>query len=284
MPNGTNIVLANSWNGFAFRRPVTKLVVVEHHCIFDSAYISYRSFPQAIFHEQMIRRFEQAGMQAADALVAVSSYTAQKLHEALGGSVAEVIYNGVDTDFFSPCSDAKTSVKNRTRHLLFVGNLSRRKGADLLPDIMRKLGPGYELGYTSSLRTNNTYANMPGMQPLGHLNMEQLVGAYREADLVLFPTRLEGFGYVAAEAMACGTPVVATNCSALPELIENGVTGRLCPMDDTTAFADAVRELTGDPERLTEMGQLARTKASGCFNANRMVEKYLTLFDRLLAG
>ena len=284
MPNGTNVVLANSWNGFAFCRLGIKLVVVEHHCIFDSAYIPYRSFPQAIFHEQMIRRFELASLQAADALVAVSEYTAQKLHETLGGPVAEVIHNGIDTDYFCPAPSSMTPKKDRTRRLLFVGNLSLRKGADLLPDIMLKLGSGYELGYTSGLRTNNTYANVPGMKPLGRLNMDQLVDVYREADLVLFPTRLEGFGYVAAEAMACGTPVVATNCSALPELIENGVTGRLCPANDTTAFAKAIRELTADPKRLTEMGQRARAKASGCFNVNRMVEKYLTLFDRLLAG
>ncbi|RKY70749.1 MAG: glycosyltransferase family 1 protein [Candidatus Latescibacterota bacterium] len=282
-PPGVEVILANTWNGFAFHRSGIKLVVVEHHCIFDPAYAPYRSLLQTVFHENLVRRFEQASLRTADALVAVSAYTARMVRKALGGPMAEVIHNGIDTDFFCPGQQAKTPVKDRTVRLLFVGNLSRRKGADLLPDIMRKLGPGYELRYTSGLRTNDPYMNVPGMKPLGRLNQQQMLDAYRHADIVLFPTRLEGFGYAAAEAMACGTSVVATDCSSLPELIDDGVTGRLCPMDDVKAFAAAVSELVAQPERLLQMGRKARKAIEKQFTLKRMAHEYIGLFEDLLA-
>jgi glycosyltransferase involved in cell wall biosynthesis len=90
------------------------------------------------------------------------------------------------------------------------------------------------------------------------MNQQQILDAYRHADIVLFPTGLEGLPLAAAEAMACGTPVVATDCSSLPELIEDGVTGRLCPVDDVKAFAAAVSELAARPEHFLQMGTKAR--------------------------
>jgi glycosyltransferase involved in cell wall biosynthesis len=282
-PLGVDVILANTWNGFAFHRPKSKLVVVEHLCIFDPAYVLYRSLLQAVFNETLVRRFEQASLRAADALVAVSAYTARMVRKALGGPMAEVIHNGIDTDFFCPSQQAKISPKNRTVRLLFVGNLSRRKGADLLPGIMRKLGSGYELLYTSGLRTNDPYVNVPGMKPLGRLNQQQILDAYRHADIVLFPTRLEGLPLAAAEAMASGTPVVATDCSSLPELIDDGVTGRLCPMDDVKAFAVAVSELAAQPESLLQMGRKARKAIEKQFTLKRMIHEYIGLFENLLA-
>ena len=283
-PPGVEVILANTWNGFVFHRSGSKLVVVEHHCIFDPAYSPHRSLLQAVFHETLVRRFEQASLRTADALVAVSAYTARMVQKTLGGPMAEVIHNGIDTNFFRPGQQAKTSTKDRTVRLLFVGNLSRRKGADLLPNIMRKLGPGYELRYTSGLRTNDPYVNVPGMKPLGRLTQQQMLDAYRHADIVLFPTRLEGFGYAAAEAMACGTPVVATDCSSLPELIDDGVTGRLCPMDDVKAFAAAVSELVAQPERSLQMGRKARKAIEKQFTLKRMVHEYIGLFENLLGN
>lgn len=283
-PPGVEVILANTWNGFAFHRQGSKLVVVEHLCIFDPAYAPYRSLLQAVFHENLVRRFEQASLRTADALVAVSAYNAQMVQKTLGGPMAEVIHNGIDTDFFCPGQQAKTSTKDRTVRLLFVGNLSRRKGVDLLPDIMRKLGPGYELRYTSGLRTNDPYVKVPGMKPLGRLNQQQMLDAYRHADIVLFPTRLEGLPYAAAEAMACGTSVVATDCSSLPELIEDEVTGRLCPMDDVKAFAAAVSEFAAQPERLFQMGRKARKAIEKQFTLKKMAHEYIGLFENLLGG
>jgi glycosyltransferase involved in cell wall biosynthesis len=119
------------------------------------------------------------------------------------------------------------------------------------------------------------------MVPLGRLTRDELRDEYRRADLLLFPTRLEGFGYAVAEAMACGTPVVTTRCSALPELVDDGRTGRLCRMDDVAGFADAVRELVADNELLYRMGRAARMIAIERFSMSRMAHSYAALLAEL---
>lgn len=287
-PADTNIILANTVNGFVFRRRGCRLVVVEHHCVFDDAYAPYRGRLQALYHEYLLRPFEGASLRAADALVAVSGYTARSLRAALGGPSAKVILNAVDTEFFCPAAapapPPPPEPGPRPLRLLFVGNLIRRKGADLLPRIMGELGAGFELHFTVGLRGRNPYAGVANMKPLGRLSRAGLREAYRAADLLLLPSRLEGFGYAAAEAMACATPVVASATSSLPEIVEDRVTGRLCPVDDVDAFVAAVRELAADRAALEEMGRRARQTAVARFGVGRWVDEYVDLFGTLMAG
>lgn len=281
-PPDTQVTLTTINIAFALKRAGIPLAAVEHHCVLDPAYIPYRSTAQAIYHEALVRRFELASLKTADAIVAISEYTAASLHHALGGPKAHVILNGIETDFFCPRSEEHIHNKeHRPFQLLFVGNLIYRKGADLLPRILKHLGPGYELRYTSGLRTRDDFTGHPNMQSLGRPTREQLRNAYREADILLFPTRFEGFGYAVAEAMACGTPVVTTDCSSLPELVDDGVNGVLCPIDDVDAFVTAIQDLAADPKRLVAMGRSARKKAISCFNIDRMAQDYGDLLQEL---
>ncbi len=281
-PADTDITIASASYGFAVRRPGNKLIAVEHHCVLDPTYRPYRSWFQAIYHQGLLRAFEKASLMAADAIVAVSRYTAGSLTRAMGCDGIDVIANGIETDFFCPSPEGKPPLSDRPVRLLFVGNLTRRKGADLLPDIMNRLGPGFELHYTSGLRTDGSASRSSNMKPLGRLDRRQLRDAYRRADLFLFPTRFEGFGYAVVEAMACGTPAVVTDCSSLPELVEDGVTGRLCPIDNTEAFANAVRDLAGNETGLRDMGQRARAVAVERWSLPRMARDYSELCERVL--
>ncbi len=172
------------------------------------------------------------------------------------------------------------SKKKKTR-LLFVGNLTKRKGSDLLPRIMKKLGKGYELYYTCGLRTKDPFVNITTMISLGRLDQAGLIKAYQEADIVLFPTRLEGFGLTAIEAMSCGTPVIASDCSSLPEIIEHGKTGMLCPTNNIDAFADTVKELATQPDRLIDMGRKARNSVEKKFGIDKMINEYISLINTL---
>ena len=282
-PADADITLANLGAGFAFQRPGRKLVLVEHHCVFDPAFAPYRSGRQALVHETLLRHIERKSLKACDALVTVSAYTAESLRAALGGPPATVILNGIETDYFTPPETPAPRADGRPFGLLFVGNPSRRKGADLLPAVMDRLGPGFELRYTIGLRSDDPFAGVAGMRRLGRLSQDELRAAYRDADALLFPSRLEGFGYAAAEAMACGTPAVVAASSALPELIDDGVDGRLCPVDDVDAFAAAIRDLAADPGALAEMGRRARAKAVDKFSLDAMAAQYVALFERLLA-
>lgn len=284
IPAEADTVIAPSNFAFALPGRHYKLITYEHHCVFDPAYRPYRSVKQAVFHELALRWYELASFRRADAVVAVSAYTAESLRTTLGVDDVTVITNGIETDFFVPREGGKPPRQGRRFRLLYVGNMLRRKGFDLLPQIMTELGDDFELLYTSGLRTSADDSPCANMFPLGRLSDEGLRDAYQNADLLLFPTRFEGFGYAAAEAMACGTPVVASDNSALPEVVQHGKTGLLCPTDDVGAFVSAIRGLSEDDSRRQEMGVAGAHIAQTNFGIRTMAETFKTLICRLRSG
>ena len=282
LPKDTDIIAVHSWWAFAFRREGVPLVMIEHGLVLDPDYQPYRTFAQALRHRLLLRQFISAGLAAADAVVSVSQYTATSLQKVFGYNDSIVILNGIDTNFFSPESVVDTKQTNDRRFkVLFVGHLIRRKGADLLPHIMRELGKNYELRYTSGWRQNLELERLPNMTPLGLLNQEQLREEYRSANILLFPTRFDGFGLPVVEAMACSTPVVASRCCATPELVEDGISGTLCPLDDIKCFTSAIRTIANDPIKAASMGTKAREYALKYFQDVAMIEKYVRLFEKL---
>jgi N-acetyl-alpha-D-glucosaminyl L-malate synthase BshA len=102
------------------------------------------------------------------------------------------------------------------------------------------------------------------------------------ADLMLMPSELESFGLAALEAMACLVPTIATRVGGVPELIEDGVTGRLFPVGDTDAMAEAAVELLSDPERLAEMGRAGRASAQARYCATRIIPLYEKYYEEVL--
>jgi glycosyltransferase involved in cell wall biosynthesis len=157
-----------------------------------------------------------------------------------------------------------------------------RKGADLLAPIMRELVPDFELRFTSGLRDLKINDAVPNMIPLGRLAEDsQLQEAYHQCDALLFPSRFEGLPHAPLEAMACGKPVIAANSSSLAEVVEDGVTGILCPTDDIGAFVTACRRLADNPEVLREYGKAARRRVEEYFSEDVIIPQYISLYERL---
>lgn len=279
-PAGTDIVIANSWNAFAFKRAGLPLIVIEHHCVFDPAFSSFQSTAQNLYHRFWVKPYAMRSFRAADAIVAVSEFTARSLQRNAGLENVQVIYNWIDTDVFRPRPEARPI--GRPFRLLYVGNSSCRKGGDLLAPIMRELGAGFELRFTAGLKAKSREDDQFNMIRLGKLSDEELVRAYQECDALIFPTRFEGFGYAALEAMACGKPVITSNNTALPEVVADGVTGILCETGDTGAFADACRVLAKNFERSSLMGGAGRHRAVGLFSESCALDRYRGLIDTVL--
>jgi len=280
-PENTDIILTNSWNGYAFSRKGIPMVTVDRLFILDPLLNYYKNMLQKIYHNVLIKPYIKASVKRSHAVVAVSEYTAGVMSDILRIPRPRVILNAVDTDFFTPSPEKTENNDRKPFRLFFSGNLSRRKGADLLSPIMQRLGKGFELYYTAGLRKKELPGSIKGlMHPLGSLTQAQMRQQYRRADLLLFPSRGEGLSRAIMESLACGTPVVTSNVSSMPEAVTPEV-GRLCRPDNPDAFANAIKELASDPVRLNVNRAAARERAEKFFELKRMVEDYVNLFQML---
>ena len=97
-------------------------------------------------------------------------------------------------------------------------------------------------------------------------------------------TTAEPFGLVIIEGMAHGKPVVATNGGGVPEIVTDGVSGLLVPMDDAAAMAEAISSLLADPVRAVEMGAQGRATVEESFTMKRTAQEVGALYDHLLAN
>lgn len=279
-PPSVDVIVANSWNAFAFKRKSAALVVINHLCVFDPVLSPYKSRLQSLFHRTLVYYFEKKSYQFADRVIAVSEYTQRIVSKVFSGVAVDFIHNGIELNYFKPSEQTQDSAN---LNILFVGNLSRRKGADLLPKIMRQLGDGYVLRYTDGLSdANQGFEVSDNMHSLGKLNQVEILKAYEQADVVLFPTRAEGFGYAAVEAMACGKAVVATAITSLNEIIKDGVSGFLCPLDDVDCFVSRLKELKTNAELRKQLGEQARKDTQERFSLEHMSRQYQAVFQQLI--
>ena len=243
-----DLVISNLEYGCFLKRKKSILWVVVQQCVFDPVYKNTRSLSQKIFHTCLLLPHSRRTLKKADQVIAASESVKALTRKHVGEREIAVIYNGIDTDLFKNYEQRKVDKAQCT--LLYVGNLHPRKGIDLLPKIADALGDGYRIQYTIGKRMTNipAYLEHPNLECIGSLTHEELVNAYNNADIFLFPTRHEGFGYVVAEAMVCGLPCIVSNNSSMPELIEDGVNGILCTTDDISSFAKAIEKLWQNSE------------------------------------
>ena len=279
-PDWATVVHVNSWMHERFIPCHLPVVVTLHHCVHDAGFSQYKSLAQRCYHRLWIWRREVAAICRADAITAVSYYTKRQFEKIFHLHDILPIYNWIDTEVFA---SGEARAHHSPFRLLFAGSLSKRKGVDLLGKIMRNLGPDYQLLLTCDPSELAKHPSFPtNIISLGRVNTEaELADIYRNSDALMFPTRLEGFGLVALEALACGVPVIATRGSALPEIVEHGVSGLLCPQDDVEAFADAARELFTNIDRWSKMCHAASIRAKEKFSENQAVNAYMQIYQAL---
>jgi len=114
-----------------------------------------------------------------------------------------------------------------------------------------------------------------------NLDTDALARAYARSTLVVCPSLYEGFGFPAAEAMACGTPVVATTGGALPEVV--GAAGFLTPPKDAPALARAIATLLDQPERRHKLGQKGRKRMLEKFSWKAAALSYEAVYTQAIA-
>lgn len=280
-PLWANVVHVNTLLHSRFLPEHSSVIATLHHSIHHPSLDSYKGLTRRLYHRWWMRAVERRTLQRANVVVAVSRFAADTARKTLLDRPMQVIHNGVDTESFRP---PVQRAAHQPFRLLYVGKWALLKGVDLLAPIMQELGAGFELRYTGGEATRRDRCNMPpNMHDIGKLcGSDAVAAAMRDADALLFPSRSEGFGLVAAEAMACGLPVVATRDSSLVEVVKDGVGGVLCPQDDVAAFANAVRELAADTLRWRTMVHAARTRSAMYFSMHGMIDAYVGIYRELL--
>src|SRR5436190_5621851 len=185
-----DVIHTNVEYGWVFKEKNKPLYITLHHNVFEKNYRKCTTIAQRFFHDFILKPNIKKSLNIASKIIAVSNYTKKSFIQDFGNYSIEVVYNFIDTDKYK---QKKVISTDKRFTLLFVGNLTKRKGADLLPQIMSRLGKKYVLYYTSGLRTKVPKEfKLPNMIPLGKLSEEELIVEYNKCDALLFPTRLEG--------------------------------------------------------------------------------------------
>lgn len=285
---GFDVVQGRSRLAFALRAAGLPVVTTVHHLTTDPALQPYSSLAQRLFYRLVESRYDGWSIMHADAVVCVSRFTQRQVAQTYGRADTVLIFDGIDTEVFVPtpgltrCDTGLPPGDARIR-LLFVGNRTRRKGFDLLPKIMEQLPDDYTLYYTSGFQGNETQPPHPRMVPIGAPDRSGLVAAYQSCDIVLFPSRLEGFGIVPAEALACGRPVVTTDSSALPEVVDHGQNGFLVACNDVAGYAARVCELGEDAHLRRQFGEHGRDKVVRSFGYDQLGTGFRAVYQRVLS-
>jgi N-acetyl-alpha-D-glucosaminyl L-malate synthase BshA len=148
-----------------------------------------------------------------------------------------------------------------------------------VPARLLMVGDGPDLA--EAVRLARTHGLTEHVQFLG--DQEQVVPLLSVSDLFLMPSLQESFGLAALEAMACEVPVVASRVGGVPDLIEDGVSGFLCPVDDLEAMARAGIRLLTDERLHRRVALAARAVAEGRFADTKIIPMYEAFYDEVLA-
>lgn len=265
-PEDCSVTVANSWSAAAFSY-AAPLVAVVHHVVHEQAFARFRTMPQAMFHAAFVRPMERVALARAARVVAVSETTRAAIHAEFGYGDACRVLNGVDTRYFVPCP-ARTEGRGPLK-LLFVGKPSRRKGFDIVARLTETLGSKASLTVIGP--PLETGLSRPQARWLGRVLPEDLRLAYQQADFLLLPSRIEGFGYAAAEAMACGTPVVCAPHGAVAEIAQPGEAA--IAGTDVAELAEALISAKADRARYAALRGAARAIAERDLSEDRWLDE-----------
>jgi glycosyltransferase involved in cell wall biosynthesis len=214
-----------------------------------------------------------------------------------------VLPNGVDTSFFSPDLSVE-GVRQRfglggRLTVLFVGRLTRMKGVDVIlkaADILVNewnyrqalfllVGPAafdateQSLSVAEIRRFMDSHGLAEHIFVAGSLPLDELRRLYAASDVLLLPSQFEGDPLVTLEAMACGTPVIASRVGGLPKQVRDGSNGYLVDSGDERQVANAIRQMADNPHERLEMGRRAREYAVKEADWHTVAERLLKVYE-----
>ncbi len=224
-------------------------------------------------------------------VIAVSKTSAEDTIRAfkLREDRVRIVHNGIDTGIFRRLDH----VEKEPNSLVIVGKTEdKKKGVPFLLEAVSLLKDDVDVkvsvvgmqgpddGYRTKLVQQLGIGDRVTFT--GHIGADELARLYSSAEIAVTASLYEGFGLPAAEAMACGTPVIATRAGALPEIVGEYGTGVLIPPADPPALAAAIKRLLADQPLRQRMGEAARKRIEESFSWEVSARKTLEVYEEVL--
>lgn len=198
----------------------------------------------------------------ADVIFVASSFTKKTLEE-YSGNLPEV--KVIPYGFPEVKKQKKyQSLEDRKLKVLFIGGLSQRKGISYLFEAVEELQDKVELTIVGHKSVSDCIALNEALEKhnwIPSLSHDQVLECMHEHDVFVFPSLFEGFGLVITEAMSQGIPVITTDRTAGPDLIENEKDGWIVPSGSSDAIKEVISQILKNPEILEQYGLAAQSKA-----------------------
>ncbi|MFS0870627.1 glycosyltransferase [Paenibacillus xylanilyticus] len=222
-----------------------------------------------------------------DVIINISKHELESsIQLGLSASKSRLVYNGVrEREVNSRIPLVEAEREPDVVQLLFVGRYDRQKGLDLLlqtlnenPELQNYIRL-YVIG--DSVLENNEWIFPDNVIRLGWVNNADIDRYYQQCDAVIMPSRWEGFGLVAVEAMKNRKPVIASRRGALPELVEHGENGYLFDIEYSHELLHILKHLNKDELKI--MGEAGYALYKDKFSAERMNEELVNLYQHAYA-
>jgi len=222
---------------------------------------------------------------AAAAIVVDSEFSRRELLNVMDVAPENLhtVYNGVAADYCNLERQFPSDV------ILVPGTVERRKNIEVLiralPLIgarMRIVSAGPFTSYRDEcLRLAESLGVRDRVEFRGYIGRAALLDLYAKCALVAVPSRYEGFGYAAAQALCAGVPVVVSDQSSLPEIA--GGDAPVIPVDDPQAWASAIAAIVADPQAAQAHSGTVRARSIERFSWHRAATQMRTVYERALS-
>jgi glycosyltransferase involved in cell wall biosynthesis len=272
---------------------------------------------------QIDRATIEQRLRKVDLIIGCSEYITEKIRRRFPqfAGRCQTVFNGVDVNNFVSENGHRTTKKNGTQRLLFVGRVSPEKGVHVLLDAFQILAERYPLAqldivgskeqlpldFLLSLSDDDTVIDLASFCDRGsrlsyfsHLQKQldssgiashvtfsgqvpytHVINHYCDADVYVQPSFSEAFPLPILEAMANGLPVVATHVGGIPEAVVNDKTGLLVEPGNAPALAEAILRLLSDKDLRKAMGKAGRQRVLDLFSWEQIAKKMLCQYQKL---
>ncbi len=260
---------------------------------------------------------ERDAYENADRIIAVSNGMRRDIlrcYPQLDENKVVTIYNGIDTELWHPVDDPDTvralGVDPDATTVIFVGRITRQKGLPYLLRAVRELPADVQIVLCAGAPdtpeierevrdlVSTLQAEREAVHWISeHLPREQIMALLTTADVFVCPSIYEPLGIVNLEAMSCGTAVVGSGTGGIPEVVQDGVTGRIVPIEqveDGTGtpidpdryvadLAATLNEVLADPDTARKYGAAGRERVEREFTWAQIADQTIALYQQVLA-